>query len=462
MGRFGKLLLFALIFVFAAGMMAGCGQQASPDGGQKSTPDVTEKQAEAKEQTAPETVELTLLDDCLENLNEAEFKAFNQEIKEFMKEHPEVNIIRDSASADVVRQKIPTLAAANELPDMFTGMASIVPNFVNAGIIMSVEELFSDRMDYLDGFIPGMLDDYLYKGSHYGIPQRSMPVYVMYFNMGLLKESGIEKAPETFEELLAAIKATKAKGLIPLVLGDKGKWPSRLLFSGLGVRTAGGDYLEKIKAGELKFTDPSVLKALQYIEEISKAGAFNKDFTSIDHVQARALFYDKKAAMYGECLFFSQVEDDEWPEDIKNNYEEMFIPQLPGEDLSNGVTVPVAADIGLVFSSKLKNDPGELKAAQAFAMEVMGADYNKKIAEFGSFPVMKVTGADLSNVPEAIKRYNDKLAPKLLTGCHTDGRLPDAVLEAITVNLQNLIIGSQTAEQSAEKIQAVMEKSMSK
>jgi raffinose/stachyose/melibiose transport system substrate-binding protein len=415
-------------------------------------------------QKAPEAptgpVELTMVDSFLDNLGEPDVVALNAKIKEFTQKHPNIKITRDRSSADVIDTKVPTLAAANNLPDMFACRSAWAPNFADAGSVMSVEQLMKDDKAFLDGFIPGMLDDFQYKGSHYGIAWRSMPVYVMYYNMDMLKKAGINKVPADFNEFLAAVKAVKATGAIPLVMGDKGKWQTRLLFSALNVRTAGVDYLERLHAGTLKFTDPAFAKSLGVMEQLAKAGAFNKDFTSIEFMQSRALYYNKKAAMYGELAAFAQVENEQWPEDLKKCTEMTFFPKLPGEDLSKGVPVPVAADWGMAFNSKLSGD--KLKAAQVFAVEVLGDDYNRLLAEVGGIAVRKFKGGDFSKVSEAVKRYNEQLGPVLIAGGHIDGRMPGAVLDAASANLQDLLLGRTTVAKVQKSLQAAFEKASKK
>ncbi len=450
-----KLLSIVLAAVIVMTLFAGCGKSASDDSAAQTGAATSSSTTAGKS----EPVELTLLDSFLENLTEPYVTTLNAEIDQFIKNHPEIKIVRDRSSSDVLDTKVPTLGAAGELPDLFACRSAWAPNFAIAGEIMKVEDLMKDDQAFMGGFLPGMLDDFQYKGEHYGIPWQATPIYVVYYNMDLLKQAGITKVPATLDELMATIKALNDKGITPMAMGDKGKWQSRLLFSGLSVRTAGVDYLEKLKSGELKFTDPSMLKALQIIEQMSKAGTYNKDATSIDYTQARSLYYNKKVAMYGEMVVFAQVEDQQWPEDVKKSTEMSFFPQMPGEDLSKGVNVPVACDWGIAFNSKLSGD--KLKAAQTFAKEVLGDEYNTKLAEAGAIPVRKVQG-DYSKIPEAVKRYNEQLAPKLIGGGHIDSRMPGAVLDTVSANLQDILIGQQTAEQAAEKIQAVMDKNLTK
>ena len=411
--------------------------------------------------SASKPVELNLLDSFLPNLSEAYNVSLNLAIKAFETKHPEIKLIRDQSSSDVLDTKVPTLGAANQLPDIFAARSSWTPKFADAKEVIAIETLMKDNKPFMDGFLPGMLNDFQYKDVHYGIPWQAMPISVMYYNMNLFKKAGISKPPATFDEMLADIKALKAKGITPIALGDKGKWQTRLLFSGLNVRTAGVDYLEKLKAGQMKFTDAPFKTTLDLFAQLAKAGAYNKDFSSIDYTQARALYFNQKVAMYNEMVTFAQIEDDQWPAELKGDVTQFsFFPQLSGEDLSTSINVPVAADWGIAFNSKLTGN--KLKAAQAFAVEVVGDDYTKILESKGGVGVRKVEGVDFSKVPEAVKRYFEGIALKVNAGGHIDGRMPSAVTDQVSADLQNILLGQETSEAAQKNIQDALDKAMQK
>lgn len=46
----------------------------------------------------------------------------------------------------------------------------------------------------------------------------------LYCNKGIFTDCGIQKLPETFDELVAAVKAIKAKGYTPIGAAGKGQW----------------------------------------------------------------------------------------------------------------------------------------------------------------------------------------------------------------------------------------------
>jgi len=402
-------------------------------------------------------VELSLLDPFLPGLSDPSSVSFNIRIGDFQVRHPEVTLIRTQSPTSVLDTRVPVVGSTNQLPDLFAARSSWVPRLADAGKILSIEILLKDDKAFLDGFIPGILDDFQYKDAHFGIPWQAVPVSILFENMDLLKKAGIAKVPATLDDLLAAVKALRAKGITPIALGDRDARQSRLLFSGLNVRTAGVDYLEKLKGGQMKFTDPPFQTTVGVFDMLARAGAWNKDFAKIDSAQARALYLTKKVAMYNETAVFAQMEDDLWPAELKSSTRLSFFPRLPGEDLGRGVNLPVTADRGMAFSSRLSGD--KLRAAQWLAVEVLGDDFTKSLEARGGIGVRKVEGVDFSKAPEAVKRYFDELAPRVNAGGHIDERMPAPVTDAVSANLRDLMLGQESAAAALQSIQAALEKS---
>ncbi|MFP3153990.1 extracellular solute-binding protein [Lachnospiraceae bacterium ZAX-1] len=457
--RFVSVLLTMLLVL---GTLTACGkttdEPSSP--GEAAGDSNTDEAAPSDSGASGDVVELNIVDSFLEDLTEPDVIALNIAIENFETAHPEIKLIRDQSSADVIDTKVPTLAAANELPDLFACRSAWVPNFVQSGQVMPLKDLFAGDTAFIDGFIPGMLGDFTYEGNIYGIPWRSMSMFIMYYNTEKLAEAGVTKVPETYEDLLAAIEACKAANIAPISLGDLGKWQSRMWLSGISIRTAGADWMDKLQSGQMKFTDPEMVKAIGIIGEVGTSGGFNADFTSIDFLQGRQLFYDGTTAMYAEMAAFAQSENEAWPEAMRNPETVVmgFFPTLEGEDTSKPVNMPIAADWGIAFNSNLTG--AKLDAARLFATEVMGDDYNRILAEHAGIAVRPVEG-ELSDIPEAVQRYNNDIAPNMVTGGHIDSRMPGSVLDAVSAALQDMMLGVATPEQAAERMQAAWEESQS-
>ena len=89
----------------------------------------------------------------------------------------------------------------------------------------------------------------------------AVPVYVsgvfFFYNKELLQSNNLTP-PRTWDELLSFIEAAKGKGLIPIGLANKTRWPGAFYLNYLVDRINGGDFLSKALVGQASFTDPGV------------------------------------------------------------------------------------------------------------------------------------------------------------------------------------------------------------
>ena len=95
------------------------------------------------------------------------------------------------------------------------------------------------------------------------------------------------KVPTNYDELLAAVTAFKAKGIVPIA----GSIDESYYLIENFILSAGGP------AGHNTQFDPSWETGLNVIKDLYSKGAFSKDALTIKDDQAQTLFKDKKAAM---------------------------------------------------------------------------------------------------------------------------------------------------------------------
>ena len=63
-------------------------------------------------------------------------------------------------------------------------------------------------------------------------------------------------------------------------------------------RAAGPDFIQKLKKGEAKFSDPAGQKAVEWLAALGKAKCFQDGFSSQGYSDAQNQFTSGKAAMY--------------------------------------------------------------------------------------------------------------------------------------------------------------------
>jgi ABC-type glycerol-3-phosphate transport system substrate-binding protein len=135
------------------------------------------------------------------------------------------------------------------------------------------------------------------KGAIYGIPN-DYGTYALYYNKALFKKAGVAKPPRTYKELLADCKKFKAAGIIPLAYGDRDgystdNWVTYNYVS--FVKTT--DDITKVWKGQIKYTDPRLVKPLEDLAQFKKQGCVNADASTHENNDANTYFTSGKAAM---------------------------------------------------------------------------------------------------------------------------------------------------------------------
>jgi ABC-type glycerol-3-phosphate transport system substrate-binding protein len=135
------------------------------------------------------------------------------------------------------------------------------------------------------------------KGDIYAVPNDG-GTYALFYNKALFKKAGVAKPPKTYNDLLAACKKFKAAGIIPLAYGDRDgystdNWVTYNYVSFVRAK----DDITKVWKGEVKYTDPRLVKPLEDLVQFKKQGCVNADASTHENNDANTYFTSGKAAM---------------------------------------------------------------------------------------------------------------------------------------------------------------------
>jgi len=107
-------------------------------------------------------------------------------------------------------------------------------------------------------------------GKLYGLPAKANSKSVIWYKPPSFAKYHF-KVPKTWNQLVKITKAYKAKGLTPWALGcgpGPSSWTLTDWFENIYARTAGPAKYQALFTGKLKFTDSSVVKALQLMTSV--------------------------------------------------------------------------------------------------------------------------------------------------------------------------------------------------
>ncbi len=188
-------------------------------------------------------------------------------------------------------------AAGNSLPDVFSYWAGARTQFVvDAGDLATIDDMWN--ADGLDKIVAKSVADgaTLYNGKRYLIPF-GYHYAGMFYNPKVMASAGITAMPKTWDDLVAACKTLKAKGIAAFALGSKNKWPAQFWFDYILLRTAGPDYRAKLMAGKASYTDAEVKTAMGMWKSLIDDGCFAANSNANDWTDAADQVAKGSAAM---------------------------------------------------------------------------------------------------------------------------------------------------------------------
>lgn len=202
-----------------------------------------------------------------------------------------------------------------------------------------------------------------YNGRIYMVPLTQHYVGFFY-NKKVFAELGLSP-PATWAEFMQLNEKLKARGIVPLALGSKARWPAQFWFNYLLLRTAPLDYRQRLLAGKASYNDPEVARVFTLWRELINRGFFNAHPNELEFDNGAAMMVRRgEAAMtlMGTWLigYFNDPEV-QWAED--NGYGFFPFPTIDA-------TIPAVAlgpIDGLVIPRKAKNGSGAKAALRFFA-----------------------------------------------------------------------------------------------
>ncbi len=225
---------------------------------------------------------------------------YNDIINEFKSKHPEVTIIDDSQGDESAFNNILTTdIATGTMANIFRiqGVANL-SDYIDNGLLLNLQPYLDADKEWSGGFTEGSLSYYKVPGHEgtYAIPMESGLIGV-YYNEMLFKKAGIEKFPETWEQLLDAIAKLKENGIIPIAMGAQSTYMAGHLHDQIFYKWMGTEAAKLLGNREMKWTDEGVVQTLQFEKDLIDAGAFDPSAAGITDNIALTQFQQGEAAM---------------------------------------------------------------------------------------------------------------------------------------------------------------------
>lgn len=267
-----RLTALAASALMAATLITGCSAPATDSGSATQTADSSAQASTADTADGHEPVELTL---WVSSRNTDEFTE-NQK-QAFLDAHPWITlneVVKEGDPGNEFYQAV----AAGTAPDCINGSFTMIGKYISADIVTPLNK-YLDNWEETQYFDQSYLDMFSRDGNYYALPRQVTPMLFGY-NKALFEAAGIEQAPTTWEEALEYAKKLNnpdqnVAGYATLA-AEWTEW-----FFQYYVWQAGGDLTKENPDGtiELTFTDPAVMKAAEYYQQLSAAKVLPSDRT---------------------------------------------------------------------------------------------------------------------------------------------------------------------------------------
>jgi raffinose/stachyose/melibiose transport system substrate-binding protein len=395
---------------------------------------------------AADKIKLTMLE--YQDLNDAvEMANFEELMDAFAKLHPDVELEMDFGFSEAYHDKLRTVFAGGELPDiMFLWPGKRTGYVTSSGMV-------KDLSPWIKGheaeFAAGALNAQGPNGEIYELPEQMTATHVMFTNEKLLDDLGLT-FPKTLDELIAQGETIRAAGLIPIAMDNKDGWQMQsCLLSALTERAGGIDWYNKaIKGDGASFADAEFINALSVIDTLAKNEMFSPGINQADYGVALTDFVTEKAVYlidggWRVNNLVGELTDDQKPF-IKLN----TLPEIPNQKGQAGSTAMVAGT-GYGMNANLEGEKAE--AAWKWIWFYSGPEGAKIRQKQGALTAYNLPVSDDMDV--LIKRLNEFVAGT------PSGYVIDAVMDAegmggLHAGLQEMILGKKTPEQVAQEYEA--------
>jgi ABC-type glycerol-3-phosphate transport system substrate-binding protein len=173
------------------------------------------------------------------------------------------------ADTTTYQAAVRTAARTSKAPDLYTWWSGWqMKDIVDAGLATDLSALWDKNKS---AYSSDLRSAFTFNGKTYG-----MPLYLSYweviYNKHIFAKYNLTP-PKTWAQFMAINKTLRSHGVTPLGATISGRWPGFIYFEELLARSDPKAYND-LMAGKIKYTDPTVVKAMNLWASMIKEGDF--------------------------------------------------------------------------------------------------------------------------------------------------------------------------------------------
>ena len=390
-------------------------------------------------------------------------EAFQQLAERYEQETGQKVKLELFAPSEAYSQRVKASAQSSTLPDIYgvLGEKRDFASFIRSGFVANLSasldqvengttwraELFEKALA-VNEFAPG--NEFGIEPGIYGIPLDVTTIQMIY-NKSLYEKAGLDPSspPKTWAEFLGHASILREAGIPRLVGGFGEIWMLDALASNLAMNLMGEEKVFDTYRGKVPYTDPDWVQVLSYFKRMADEKIFVEGAVTMVNKTAEQTFANERAAYAFNGSWCVNVYKGMNP-NLK--YEAMLPPAVSdahpmriwgGAGTSFVVNAASARkDAAVAFLKWLTAEP-----QQAFLAEkTMNLPSNKR---------------SMANIPPLLSSFADDMETATHPNLYPVHEDP-AVTEAFDKGIQSILIGEKKADEVAEEVRRVKEKTEAK
>ena len=387
--------------------------------------------------------------------------AFRTTIANWEAAHPDITLNQNVIANAEYKTEIATLAAADDLPDVFLlqGMNTIA--WADQGLVMDLTDTIK-ASPYYDQYNQSYFTPFTVGDKIYGFPALTGGTCtVVIYDKQMWKDAGFDTFPSTWEDVEKASEYFNEQGITTIAFGNGGQWQANSDFlSTLGNRYTGPEWFSSLIAKDgAAFTDDTFVAALKEMQHLfNETKIFNEDFNAVTNEDAREYYISGDAAAFiggnwDESYIWASLQE-------TDKFDQIGFAVLPQP--ADATEAPNSQNIGLGYAvainPKVAEDPDKLAAAIDLAQELTGPAFASYVAEnYALGGLTKVDDVDLSGFDQITQDfYNWSYVDT--DPCEIyDSYIDSAVWSVLNTDLQTMMNGEMSPEDVAANAQAAYE-----
>ena len=343
---------------------------------------------------------------------------------------------------DAYKTKIKAAIGAGQQPTLIWGWGGGgLKDWVTAGAVDDLTPWFNQNAALKNQIFPSAFGAATIDGKIYAMPVETVTPILFMYNKKVFDKVGAQP-PQSWDDVMNLVPKFKAKGIAPFSLAGASRWTNMMWLEFLFDRIGGSDVFDAVFNGEKgAWSNPAALQALTKVQDLVKAGGFQKGFMSTvaDNNADQALLFTGKAAMMVHGAWtYSSMKTQGGSFVTGGHLGYMNFPPVTGGKGDPSDTVGNPAQY-LSISSKATDAEKEV-AKKFLASAPMSPAQQKAWIDSGSVPVVKGSNSQFGSSKDADFLnfiYNTASNAKVFAQSW-DQALPPATAEILLSNIAKL------------------------